>query len=77
MSDGIFHISTRCPEGTTGGLTNIARDDLDRIVSFDFDVACIQGEERLMGSVFDVEWSEADQVVSFQATINEESCSFP
>ena len=52
-------------------------DEFDRVIAFDFDISCTDGSERLVGRLFEVVYNATGGVVSFQATINGNSCSYP
>jgi len=64
--------------GSTGGFTNTQRDQFGRVTSLQFDFQCTAGgNERLVGSVFNVTYNNLGEVLSYQATINGQGCSFP
>lgn len=62
---------------TTGGFTNHQFDQFGRVLSFDFDITCTAGaNERLVGRIFNVTYTNLGDFVSAQATINGQSCTY-
>ena len=77
-NQGISVTSVPGCTATTGGFTNTQRDQFGRVTSLNFDIQCTQGgNERLVGSVFNVSYNNLGEVLSYQATINGQACNFP
>jgi hypothetical protein len=72
-----FLIATRCGAGTVGGNSNFVRDDQDRLISFDFDVSCTDGSDRVVGSVSGIDYDAQNRIVGYDAIVNGQTCTYP
>lgn len=72
-----FLIATRCGSGTVGGNSNFVRDDQNRLLSFDFDVSCTDGSDRVVGSVSGIDYDAQNRIVGYDAIVNGQSCTYP
>lgn len=70
-----FSIRTDCQTTATSGSTNFVRDQFGRLLSFNFDLTCTDGSLRLVGRVFNAQYNNIGELLSWQWTINGESCS--
>jgi hypothetical protein len=67
-------ISIPCSGSSTSNITNITYDQIGRVISYDFTIKCKSKEYN--GSVYNVVYYSFSNVQSFEATINNKSCSY-
>jgi hypothetical protein len=57
--------------------SDIHYDRYGRVTEFDFDIECTDGSGHYTGHVYNVEYNNIGQALSFDATINGQQCHWP